>query len=196
MVSSSCLDLIWWPCNEISSFCNIPQEASARAFRAFRVFIYQEYHYDKYRTMNKKCVYKKNMHGYMWIVILRRRIVYCTCYSYMEGIKNILVHVYVDLYYCIHKRKTTLIQVYCKYDCRCILYSYLFGMLGMARHTCSIMLFWSVLIISDHREMYPLSAERTGWRKEYIVAVLLWRCRRSDLHKHTLYSVMIHRSKQ
>lgn len=109
--------------------------------------------------------------------------------TYMEGIKNIRVYVY--LYYCIHKRKTTLIQVHCKYDCRCILYSYLFGMLGMARHTCSVMLFWSVLIISNHREMYPLSTDRTGWRKEYIVAVLLWRCRPSYLHKHTLYSVMM-----
>lgn len=66
----------------------------------------------------------------------------------MKGIKTI--HVYVDLYYCIHKRKTTLIQVYCKYDCRCIciLYWYTVGMLGMARHTCSVMLFWSVSIIS------------------------------------------------
>lgn len=48
---------------EISSFCNIPQEACARAFRAL---IHQKYHYDKYRTMNQKCINKNlNMHGYM-----------------------------------------------------------------------------------------------------------------------------------
>lgn len=63
-------------------------------------------------------------------------------------------------------------------------------MLGMARHTCSVMLFWSVLIISNHREMYPLSADRTGWRKEYIVAVLLWRCRRSDIYKNIPYTLL------
>lgn len=146
--------------------------------------------------MNQKCVYKNlNMHVWLYVksdIKDENHLLYTLI---LHG-RHKNIHVYVDLYYCIHKRKTTLTQVYCKYDCRCILYSYTVGMLGVVRHTCSVMLFWSVLIISDHRKMYPLSAERTGWRKEYIVAVLLWRCRPSDQHKHTLYSVMIHRSKQ
>lgn len=66
--------------NEISSFCNIPQEACARAFR---VLIYQEYHYDKYRTMNKKCVYQKNVNS-----DIKELIFYSIRFSYTEGIKH------------------------------------------------------------------------------------------------------------
>lgn len=189
LIFTSRFDLVT---NEISSFCNIPKEACARAFR---VLIYQEYHYDKYRTMNQKYINKKFKHAWLYVNSDNKDVNRLLNTLFVHG-RHKNMHVNVDLYNCIHKRKTTLIYVHCKYDCRSILYSYMFGMLGMARHTCSVMLFWSVLIISDHRKMYPLSAERTGWRKEYIVSVLLWRCRPSDQHKHTLYSVMMHRSKQ